>query len=68
MLRLQASVITTTLCFYFWLFEDWVSCSPGWPQAHYVAEDDPELQELQIYIDTLDYVGQNLKHYLVERE
>lgn len=31
------------VCWIFFLFSEIVSCSTGWPQALYVAEDDLEL-------------------------
>lgn len=48
--------------------EDRVSCSPGWPQSLWVAEDDPELHllmpELQAWISRLVLRGTRASYLL----
>lgn len=49
------------------IFCDWVSCIPGWPQAHYIAKDDDEsLILLPVCFPSAEIKGE-CQHYLVDK-
>lgn len=45
--------VELTLPSFFDFFKDRLSCSPGWPQTHYVAEDGHELTLLLSTLTTI---------------